>query len=249
LAENADGEGMSAQNATSALPTRRWQIQISDRADLVFSLRDYFRRLGVAAEVGGPTLVELSTEQLADEIEEYVAGWAQVNGAPLHAEQVPEEAPVPLLVPPPAAAQPPRLGELLISKGYITEEQLAVALTEARATNDLLGVVLLREQLVWEDELARTLSEQLSIPYISVRTLGVNTYVAQMLPAAVGEAAAAIPVREIGNKVQVAFADPTDPQALDAVDRYLPNISVAVAELSDIRFAWRGVKDAPGARA
>ena len=242
---------MNAQIAMTAAPTRRWQIQISDRAGLVFSLRDYFRRLGVTAEVGSPTLVELSTDRLADEIEEYVAGWARVNGAPLHAEQVSEEAqaPMQLLVQPPATAQPPRLGELLISKGYITEEQLALALTEARATNDLLGVVLLREQLVWEDELARTLSQQLSIPYISVRTLGVNTYVAQMLPAAVGEAAAAIPVREIGNKVQVAFADPTDPQALEAVDRYLPNIAVAVAELSDIRFAWRGVKDAPGSQA
>jgi len=108
---------MNAQIATTAAPTRRWQIQISDRADLVFSLRDYFRRLGVTAEVGSPTLVELSTDRLADEIEEYVAGWARVNGAPLHAEQVSEEAqaPMQLLVPPPATAQPPRLGELLIS--------------------------------------------------------------------------------------------------------------------------------------
>jgi type IV pilus assembly protein PilB len=143
---------------------------------------------------------------------------------------------------------PPRLGELLISKGYITEEQLAGALGEARSTNDLLGIVLLREELIFEDELARTLSEQLAIPYISVMRVGVNVHVARMLPSAVGKAAAAIPVREIGSTVQVAFADPTDPQALEAISRYLPKIEIAlaVAELSDIRLAWRGVKDAPG---
>lgn len=236
---------MNAQNATSAPPSRRWRIELSNRADLVFSLRDYFRRLGLVAEVESPTLVELRTEKPASEIEEYVAEWARVNGAPLHAEQVRQE---PLLIPPPPGMGPPRLGELLISKGYITEEQLAGALTEARATNDLLGIVLLRDELIFEDELARTLSEQLAIPYISVMRVGVNVHVAQLLPSAVGAAAAAIPVREIGAKVQVAFADPTDPQSLEAVDRYLPKIevAVAVAELSDIRLAWRGVKDAPG---
>lgn len=233
---------MNVQNVTSASVSRRWRIEVSDRADLVFGLRDYFRRLGLVAEVESPTVVELRTEKAPGEIEEYVAEWARVNGAPLHAEQVRQE---PLLIPPPPGMGPPRLGELLMSKGYITEEQLAAALTESRATNDLLGIVLLREQLIFEDELARTLSEQLAIPYISVMRVGVNVHVARMLPAAVGAAAAAIPVREIGKKVQVAFADPTDPQALEAVDRYLPKIEVevAVAELSDIRLAWRGVPD------
>lgn len=234
---------MNNPTVTSAPPSRRWRIELSDRADLVFALRDYFRQLGLVAEVENPTLVELRTEKAPSEIERYVAEWARRNGAPLYAEQVREE---PLLLPPPAAMGPPRMGGLLVGKGYITEEQLAGALTESRATTDLLGVVLLRKELIFEDELARTLSEQLAIPYISVMRVGVNAHIARLLPAAVGETAAAIPVREIGEKVQVAFADPTDPQALEAVDRYLPKIEVAVAELSDIRLAWRGVKDAIG---
>jgi len=236
---------VNAQNVTSAPGSRRWRIELSDRADLVFAMRDYFRRLGLVAEVENPTLVELRTEKAPSEIEGYVAEWARVNGVPVHAEQVRQE---PLLLPPPTGMGPPRLGELLISKGYITEEQLAGALGEARSTNDLLGIVLLREELIFEDELARTLSEQLAIPYISVMRVGVNVHVARMLPSAVGKAAAAIPVREIGNTVQVAFADPTDPQALEAISRFLPKIEIAlaVAELSDIRLAWRGVKDAPG---
>jgi hypothetical protein len=42
----------------------------------------------------------------------------------------------------------------------------------------------------------------------------------------------------------VAFADPTDTWALEQVGRYLPEIEIVVAELSDIRTAWR---DVPGA--
>src|SRR5579862_4919959 len=123
----------------------------------------------------------------------------------------------------------PRLGELLIRKGYIDKDQLAIALDEARETNELLGVVLLRKQLVFEGELARTLSDQLSVPYINIRQVGVDRFVTRLLPTDVGLAAIAIPVRVLPeNTVQVAFGDPTDPQALTAVEEQLPRISIAV---------------------
>jgi hypothetical protein len=233
--------------ATAVPASQRWRIEVPHRADLVFSLRDYFRRLGLVAEVESPTLVELKADELPGEIEEYISGWARINGTPLNFEQVREQPQ--LLVPPPSGSGPPRLGELLVVRGYITEEQLAMALTESRATSDLLGVVLLRERLIFEDELARTLSQQLAIPYISVMRVGVNVAIARSLPPEVGAKAAAIPVRAMDDRVQVAFADPTDPQALSAVGRYLPKIAVAVAELSDIRLAWRGVTDVAGDRA
>ena len=216
-----------------------WRIALPDRADRVMSLRDYFRRLGLAAEVVGPTVVTFATEMQVEEIEEFVDSWVTGNGLELSAERV--AATSPLLVPMELGPATPRLGGLLIKKGYITDEQLAWSLTEARATDELLGVVLLRDGLLYEDELARTLSEQLSIPYISIMRIGIDHAVARLLPAEVGAAVAAIPVRYKGQGVQVVFADPTDQRALSAVRRYLPTIEVAVAELSDIRLAWRGL--------
>ena len=224
---------MNKQSSTAVPIIRRWRIDIADRADLVFSLRDYFRRLGLPAEVEGPTIVELRTDRRPSEIEQDVSEWSRINDTPLHLEEVRAEPG--MLVPPPEGFGPPRLGKLL------------AALTESRVTEDLLGVVLLREGLIFEDELARTLSEQLAIPYISIMRVGVDESVARLLPADVGAAAAAIPVREKGESVQVAFADPTDPRALAAVDLYLPKITAAVAELSDIRLAWRGVTEVRGA--
>jgi type II secretion system (T2SS) protein E len=233
-----------AAEQTSARIEREWCAHLDDRADLVFPLRDYFRRLGVEAYVQGPTRLALRSDATADELELYVGDWSTRNGVGVVLEPVREEPA--LLVPPPSSQdQPPRLGELLVRKGFITEEQLAFALTEARASNELLGIVLLRQELIYEEELARTLSEQLSVPYISVGRVGVNAYTARLLPAAVGNEVAAIPVRTRGDAVQVAFADPTDPKALAAVRKHLPTIDVAVAELTDIRSAWRRVAQMP----
>ena len=228
-----------AAESTAVKTERQWSASLEDRADLIFPLRDYFRRLGVEAYVQGPTLLALRSDATPDELELYVGEWSERNGVGVTLELVHEEPA--LLVPPPSAAQPPRLGELLVRKGFITEEQLASSLTEARASNQLLGIVLLQLGLIYEEELARTLSEQLSVPYISVGRVGVNAATAGLLPSQVGNEIAAIPVRPRGESVQVAFADPTDPKALAAVRKYLPEIDIAVAELTDIRSAWKRV--------
>ena len=230
---------MSELTVTAVPAASRWHVEIGNRADLVFQLRDYFRRLGLTAEVAGPTLVELATEEDPAELEAWVANWAEKRETPLCLDRAGEESREPVALAPRSGS--PRLGTLLLSNGYVTNEQLMAALADAKATGVLLGVALLRSRVIFEEELARMLSQQLSIPYISVGRIGVNQSVARLLPAEVGEAAAAIPVRAVDGGVQVAFADPTDAWALAEVRRHLPAIEVVVAELSEIRSAWRGV--------
>jgi hypothetical protein len=253
--------GTDLAAAPSLAPAYSWHVTL-ERADTAVRLRDYFLRLGVAAEVCAPTIVGLDVADTDDhDLEEYVTSWHTVNGIGLHlapanafapptgiarrlaavpvqTSPTPPPAPMPALVPPPPQARLPRIGELLVGKGMLREEDLAWALGEARATSQLLGVVLLQERLIYEDELARTLSEQLSIPYVSIMRNGVDVSVVRLLPSEVGAAAAAIPIRRKGGSVQIGFADPTDPEALAAVAEHVPDISVAVAELSDIKTAW-----------
>jgi Type II secretion system (T2SS), protein E, N-terminal domain len=224
--------------APAAVMTRRWRVT-PDHVDAAATLRDYLLRLGTSAVIRRPGTVEFDTDVAQHEIDEWVTAWVDANGVLVQLDRV--ELASPLLLPLPQKAEGPRLGELLVRKGLVTDEQLAWALGEARARNELLGIVLLREQLIFEDELARTLSQQLSIPYICIMQIGVNPYVARLLPVDVGEAAAAIPVKASERSVQVVFADPTDPRALAAVRAHLPEIEVAVAELSDIRAAWRTI--------
>jgi hypothetical protein len=228
---------VSEATVTEVSAPRRWQVELDRRADLVFSLRDYFRRLGVDAEVVGPTRVELAAAEEPSDIEAWVSNWAAKWDASLHLGEL-DEQPRQLVAPAPRSGSP-RLGTLLVTKGYISQEQLADALAEAKAAGELLGVTLLRKRVIFEEELARTLSEQLSIPYISIGRVGVDASVTRLLPTAVGAAAAAIPVRALDTAIQVAFADPTDSWALAEVRRHIPQIEIVVAELSDIRTAWR----------
>ncbi len=248
-------------SAPTLAPDYPWYVTV-ERSDVVFRLRDYFLRLGVAARVCSPTVVGVDVADTDDhDLEEYVTSWHTVNGiglhlgpasSPTHVAAVahePESAPASTPPPPPdAPASPPapsplqprapRLGELLVAKGMLREEDLAWALGEARVTGELVGIVLLRAKLIYEEELARTLSEQLSIPYVSIMRTGVDLSVVGLLPAEVGAAAAAIPIRMKDGNVQVGFADPTDPKALAAVTPYVPDFCMAVAELSDIKAAW-----------
>ena len=52
-----------------------------------------------------------------------------------------------------------RLGDVLIEKGLITESQLEMVILEQQKTKQALGVILLREKLVEEEELLKILSK------------------------------------------------------------------------------------------
>jgi hypothetical protein len=140
-----------------------------------------------------------------------------------------------------AAPSRPRLGDLLLAKGLITDSQLKEALAESYAAGDLVGRVLLRHQWIFEDELARTLAEQLGIPYVNLRHAGLDNAVARLVPFEIGMHFAAVPVCFRGDRVRVAFADPTDELAQQAMKAHVAAFDCAVAELSDIESALRTV--------
>jgi hypothetical protein len=171
-------------------------------------------------------------------------GWLRIEGG----DAAPSgDAGLQDLFPAPAdtAAPPPRLrlGDLLISKGFITQEQLAQALVEGKETGEVLGRVLVRHRAIFESELARVLAEQWSIPYVNVGSVGVDRKALTLLPRDIGMRYAALPVRFFGEELRVAFADPTDEEALAAVRHYIDApIQPAIAELSEIDAVWRTVK-------
>ena len=227
------------------------RIELKDpgRADQV---RDFFLRLGAQASVAADGVVDarFPEDALNDEMnaEQCLQKWVAVNGTVaqvvLGAASAPVNAPADIfeILPrehPRQGSPPPRLGDLLVSKGYITEEQLAAALVESRSSGERLGRVLVRHGWTYEQELARALSEQWALPFVNIALVGVDASALRLLPREVGLEAHAIPVRFIEGAVQVAFADPSDPSSLAAVREHITSIAPAVAEYSDIEMAWR----------
>jgi hypothetical protein len=214
------------------------RIVVAD-ASRATALRDYVLRLGGEAVLGAGDVVEVTHAPDGEELSAYVESWSAINGVPT--QLVTPPPPAPTRVSDPAGAPPPRLGDLLVARGWITRDQLSEALFESRSSGDLLGRVLLSRGWIFEEELARTLAGQWALPYVSLMRIGANPEVVRLLPKAIGLRFAAVPVRLQGFGVQVAFADPSDHQALEAVQEHLPSITLAVADLSDIEAVWKGV--------
>jgi hypothetical protein len=205
-------------------------------------LRDYFLRLGADSTVvdGGRVRVELTDDGGHEHtVGDYLRHWVERNG--IEAAIEPTTAPVAPITIAPFFNERPRLGDLLLAKGLVTQDQLADALTDSRATGELLGRVLIQRGAVFEDELARTLAEQLDLPYVNIRVTGFDRGVARMMPVEEGLRVAAIPIGFRGGRLRVAFADPSDKTAQEVVERHTGPFEVAVADFSDIDIAWRSV--------
>ncbi len=230
------------------------RVVLSDSRQYV-SLRNYFLRLGASVVCGDGEAVDIDfPDGLLNEDESpemYYETWARANHV--------EVATAPSRRPDgPAASEdsfrvatrqadlggppPPRLGELLVRKGLITEAQLSQALVESRQRGDVVGRVLIRRGWVFESELARVLAEQWSIPYCNLASTGVDRSALMLMSPEIGRRYAAVPVCFMGSELRVAFADPSDEDAVGAVQAVMAfPIEPAVAELSDIDTIWRSV--------
>jgi Type II secretion system (T2SS), protein E, N-terminal domain len=222
------------------------RIQLDDptRAD---ALRDYFLRLGAEAAVAADETLEVAFRDDDDDVDvaAFLSSWTTANHVAASVVAVAPVSALPTREVAPRGSTPSdppvRLGDLMVSKGYISVDQLSDALVESRERGELVGRVLLRRRWVFEDELARTLAEQWKLPYVRLSSVGVDRQVMHLLPPEVGARFAALPVRFVGDAIQVAFADPSDPEALAAVRQHLPSIELAVAEFSDIRMLWQSL--------
>ncbi|MFC1807270.1 hypothetical protein ACFL0T_02750 [Candidatus Omnitrophota bacterium] len=71
------------------------------------------------------------------------------------------------------AKEQKRLGELLIEKGLITQDQLDVALDEQKTTKEFLGGILINRGSIEEKDLLQALSDQYDMPFVPLD----NTYI------------------------------------------------------------------------
>ncbi len=127
----------------------------------------------------------------------------------------------------PRPAQPVnrRLGDLLVAEGLITTEQLQRALGEQRESGEKLGSILVRLDLLNEEQLIGFLSRQYGIPSITLSQLDIDPEVLRLVPAQIAKKYEVLPVKRIANTLTLAMADPTNVFALDDV-AFMTNLQV-----------------------
>lgn len=148
----------------------------------------------------------------------------------------------------------PRIGELLLARGLISQAQLADALAR-KHPGERLGEALVRLELVYETDLVRTLASQCGLEFIDLTTHGADVGCAQLLPQTLARELDAIPVRSTADgTIVVAVADPLEVDEAALVRALDAPVQLRVAELSAIRrllaAAWpRGLQERPAAPA
>ncbi|MFQ5598504.1 MAG: ATPase, T2SS/T4P/T4SS family [Nitrospiria bacterium] len=103
-----------------------------------------------------------------------------------------------------------RLGDLLCKAGLITETDLKRAIKEQKKTGMRVGASLIALNIVTEFDIAKTLSEQLGIEYISLRTAPIEPDAIAAVPQSVAVKYACIPIYADQRYLTVAMTDPLD---------------------------------------
>ncbi|MBI4915442.1 MAG: type IV-A pilus assembly ATPase PilB [Acidobacteria bacterium] len=110
-----------------------------------------------------------------------------------------------------------KLGELLLKAQLISQQQLTKALDEQRGTGGKIGEILQRLGYVTEDDIIECLSHQFGVPSINLRHFEIDESVAKIIPADLARKYNVIPVNKTGATLTVAMADPTNIFAMDEI--------------------------------
>ena len=101
-----------------------------------------------------------------------------------------------------------RLGELLLEKGLITEEQCQRALDVQKKSGKRLGQTIIELGFVKEEELLQVLSKQMALPHIWLRKGLIDPKIINIIPADKARLYKIIPMFKIKDNLILATSDP-----------------------------------------
>ena len=112
-----------------------------------------------------------------------------------------------------------KLGEVLISKGLLTDERLRLSLAHQKITGAMLGEALIKLGFVSSTEIALTLAEQAGIPFIDLGEYAVAEDAIRLIPKEVAEKNGFIPLRLSETHVEIGITNPSNIRAIDTVSK------------------------------
>ena len=103
-----------------------------------------------------------------------------------------------------------RIGELLIGRGLLTQQQLDQALAVAKKDGVQVGQVIVKLGMVSEEDVAMVLTVQYGFPYLPLESYEVDSDLTRVIPEQVARTHCLMPVDLTGNALTLAMADPSN---------------------------------------
>ncbi len=129
------------------------------------------------------------------------------------------------LGPPPSDS--PRIGDLLVANGAVSDEQIETALREQHRTGSRIGDVLLHAGAIREDDLVAALAEQYEMPVLDIEDGHVDADVVRLIPEPLARELRVAAVAEDELTLYLAAADALDADAMERLERYTDKEVVA----------------------
>jgi len=127
------------------------------------------------------------------------------------------------------------LGELLVGRGLVSEEQLRDALMAQTGSGKRLGHILVELGLLDERSLVDVLADQLGMQVVDLRTANLDNDVVTLLEEEDARRLCAIPIRRDGARIEVAVGDPLGENLQGQLIELLTStVRLVIAAKSDI---------------
>ena len=129
-----------------------------------------------------------------------------------------------------------RLGEILVEKGIISQEELKLALKEQHQTKEMLGHVLVRMGFVTEKKMLQVLAQQQGIKFVDPREMNIADKVIKCVPAKFVWHYNIIPISIKDDVLTIAISNPFDMWPVDDLETNLGfKVEMALATTADIK--------------
>jgi type IV pilus assembly protein PilB len=111
-----------------------------------------------------------------------------------------------------------RLGDIVIERGWMTQEQLDSALKEYPISGMKLGSYLLYRNYLTRNQLGEVLSEQYEVPFQPLDTDAIHPQLVRLLPEAFARRRKLVPAAVEGNRLTLAMIWPGDMDAISETE-------------------------------
>jgi type IV pilus assembly protein PilB len=119
-----------------------------------------------------------------------------------------------------------RLGEILVKKGLISQENLDNALGFQRRSRTLLGTILVEMGFIDEKELYEALSEQFGLELVSISNLEIDWELVEMFPKSLILEHRCFPVSKTEDTLIVGVDNPLDPWVVSEAEKHAKHYQI-----------------------
>jgi len=133
-----------------------------------------------------------------------------------------------------------KIGELLLQRSLITNEQLqeALSLQHSRLKGKPLGQILIESGFINKDDLYHVLAIQKGYPYINIKQCNIEPYVLSLIPEDMVKRYQVCPIDKIEEILTVAMVNPLDELALSDIKKFTKkNIKIFLTTFLELKEA------------